>query len=192
MEGRRLTFRQTLILAAATPLLAGVANLTWTFAGEVYEQFRLASLLTQSRFKIPVDPQFARLTTLYDIKCLLVRYGTEQYLKGLATEKDKLDGQRRLDLLPVKLTMDGGQHHLEFTLPVHQYLGTQFKLFATPKEGSSVADLKAELDTLTADLESVAVGGPRKDKVYFILKAFWQTSAEGIFDTIQNNFVPPQ
>lgn len=193
MEAQRLSFRQALIVAIATPVLAGIVSLTWTLAGDFYERVRLASLLTTAQFKIPVDAGFARLTTASEFKCLLVRYGSDHYLRGLATEKDKLDGQRRLDLIPVTLSVAGDKHYLEFALPIHKYLGTQFKLFATPKDGATVEALKKELEIQTADLEAVSIGGPRKDKVYFILKSLWQVTVEGIDkEENKNNFVPPQ
>ena len=175
------------------PILAGIGNFGWTYAGEYYEHWRLSRLLTDVRFKIPVAKEFAQLAAFGEVQCLLVRYGEEKYLKDLGTEKDKLDGQRRLSLIPVTLSREPEGTFLEFTLPVHQYLGTQFKLFATPAKGSRVDDLKRDLDKLTTDIEDVAIGGTRQDKVYFLVKKFWPTKAEGILDgKIVNNFVAPQ
>jgi hypothetical protein len=189
----RVRLRTALALAVATPIFAGIGNIGWSFAGDLYERGRLWWILKNEPFKVQVSKKFGELSAVAGFQCLLVRFGEEKYLQILGTEKDKIDGQRRLELIPVTLSTEGGNYFLEFTLPIHPFLGTQFKLFANPTSGVSAESAKQQLQALTEDLDDVTVGGTHADKVYFLLKKFWPTKAEGILDgKVVNNFVAPR
>jgi hypothetical protein len=167
--------------------------------------------VTPHSFKIPVKKDFAtKLGDITDFHCLIVHYGAnDEKLPATATDKDKNDYKRQFTSVPAHLRVGDDQNYLEFTLPVHQYLGTKFKLYATPKKGSNVTvkDLLNKFDEVklkdagctattrpgdNADKEAEPFcaerGGTHWEKVYFLLDSFVVVPTSGnIFD----NFVPP-
>lgn len=102
------------------------------------------------------------------LRCLLVRYGTDPYIERMASDQEKYEGRLRNRILTNRVTItrtlkeDGllpwlghlwkcrilsydavpaGSTNIvgKFLLPVHQRLGTQFKLFFQIKADDSVA-----------------------------------------------------
>jgi hypothetical protein len=88
-------------------------------------------------------------------------------------------------------------------LPVHLYLGTQFKIYATPSNGIHIDQLEDSIKkisdercdyepnknpTLPAKPMCVERGGRLYEKIYFLVDKFWSFKAS---DGIRNNYVPP-
>ncbi len=67
---------------------------------------------------------------------LLIRYGSDDYLRTMAGETDRNVGRPRYAILPMKLSLSPtGEVLLSFSLPVHRRLGTQFRCFIDTKKG---------------------------------------------------------
>jgi len=166
------------------------------------------------RFQVLVNEQFRTLSTIADFHCLVTRYGADQALNDnvASTEKDKIDGQRQLRSIKVELKLENGLLFLSFDLPVHVYLGTQFKLYATAKDGHDVREIETEITKMSdstvlnekgrcpknfviqpdldpthpAKLMCVDRGGTQFQRVFFLIDKYYSTlTAEG---AISNNF----
>jgi len=212
-EVKRRPARWPLVVLGAflVPLAAAMVSLVWSFTTDLYEQGSLNRRVTPTPFKIPINKDFAtKLGDITDFHALIVHYGAnDKELPATATDRDRNDYKRQFTSIPVYFRVDDGQNFLEFTLPVHQYLGTKFKLYATPKKSSKItakdllkkfeeAQLKDGICKVTkrtwenADKEAepfcVELGGTHWDKVYFLLDWFGVVpTSGGIFD----NYVPP-
>jgi hypothetical protein len=218
-----LTFRRILLWIAsagavlATALLPGWANLTWQFGGDLYQEVTIQGRLKTFHFEVPVEDDFKYVADVSDFFGLITRYGHDQAFRdqAMATEKDKIDGQRQLRSVKVDFRRTNDRHHyLIFDLPVHLYLGTQFKLYAKAKDKHSVQEVKDQLFRVSdktvlkgetcpnffrylpdmdqenaAKIMCVERGGTRFDRVFFLLNKFRYSLTGG--GSIPNNFATP-
>jgi hypothetical protein len=128
-------------------------------------------------------------------------------------KENKVDGQRQLTSVPVSLQAENAHFHLSFKIPVHAYLGTQFKLYATAKNGHDIQEVEEALKAVSdstvpnkdgdcpaqfvvqMDLDPhkpaktmcVGRGGTKFERVFFLVDKFRSTLSAG--GTITNNFV---
>jgi hypothetical protein len=62
--------------------------------------------------------------------CLVVRYGTDNYLSTLASDQEKFEGRLKNKIIRIETKLDGAENaNLVLKLPVHKRIGTQFKVF---------------------------------------------------------------
>jgi hypothetical protein len=121
---------------------------------------------------------------------LLVRYGSDEYLRGMAGEADRHVGRPRYIRLKVHLSLSAvGEMALRWTLPVHRRMGTQFRCFVELRPGGSPAEV---ITGILKHYDAIEVAQPdpaSPGRVYFLLRRFPTiTSAEGV----RNNFVRPE
>lgn len=123
---------------------------------------------------------------------LLVKFGTEQGLEQAKDEIANRDGAVLNEpLIPqeVRIDQSGRKCSINFTLPIHKILGTQFKFFVDAIDTSLVSELEAYLtDKGATDVGSSASG--ETQRVYFSI------DKEGLNlhrtrDGILNNYLFP-
>jgi hypothetical protein len=123
-------------------------------------------------------------------RLLVVRYGTDDYLRSLAGNADRQIGRPRHISRNMRLRLSAsGEAILRWTLPVHRRMGTQFRCYVLTRKGagglavlSDILKHYDEIDVLPSDL-------PERRRVYFLLKHFEEiTTAEGA----RNNYAAPE
>jgi len=103
--------------------------------------------------------------------CLIIRYGNDKYLKGLATEEERWAGRLQNRVIPIPFENRASQLCGVFKLPVHRRLGTQFICAITAKslKGAKQLVRNKALWAPTAD-SSQALQRPRREgKRVFVL-----------------------
>ena len=174
----------TVINAATRGVLNAVT--TWYHS-------RIKTYVITARAQIP-----ATLKEKISFHCLIVRYGTDQYIEKMASEIDRQNGQLQNRILNVKSS--GGAHgsETEFTLalPVHRRLGTQFKCFVDARKDALPKDKDAFIREVKKFLESSKIAtdistssSEHHCRVYFLLSRF---AAVETVDGFQNNHCFPE
>jgi hypothetical protein len=192
--------------AVLTAFTTGLANVAWRSAGDLYDGLSLSRRVNDMSIRLRMRDELCRkLPAGAEFHNLITRYGVDDMFrdKAYATEQDQIDGQRQFLVKPASLEQGNGACYLVFELPVHAYLGTQFKIYATAKNPSDTAALEAALAKIgdprcdyepdkdfanPAKLTCVRRGGPFFEKIYFLLDKFPVVTTGG---GVQNNYVPP-
>ena len=172
--------------------IAGLVWVIWTFL-----RFALATVsdildVHQAKHSIAI----ARGLTKHDFdqirrgikawRLLLVRYGPDEYLRGMASDADRALGRTRFDVINMKLALSNiGEVTLTWNLPVHRRLGTQFRCYIDLREGGVGSDV---LTGMLSHYDEILVQPPESahpQRVYFLLKRFRiVTSADGVKQNI--------
>ena len=121
---------------------------------------------------------------------LLVRYGSDDYLRNMAGESDRQAGRTRYQIIRMKLALSPtGEVSLSWALPVHRRLGTQFRCFIDIRGTGAGSDVLTgmlshydEIDVLPSDV-------PQPTRVYFLLKRFRSLASA---DGSRHNFALPE
>jgi len=113
---------------------------------------------------------------------LLIRYGSDDYLRTMAGETDRNVGRPRYSILPMKLSLSPtGEVLLSFALPVHRRLGTQFRCFIDTRKGDMGPSVLTGMLKHYDEIDVIESEMPEPSRVYFTLKRFpVVTTAEGI------------
>jgi hypothetical protein len=179
----RLASSEEVLAALLVLLLTPVLRILWLGASSVYQYLiewkgRRVERCTVKLGPIPVpEPYRVRLPKEIPIHCLLIRYGTGSYIAKLASDQERFEGRRRLEVSHHKLVLDRRtcSYSGDVELKVHMRLGTQFKLFI---ETSSMTRARLYRDLLAGlpEVEDASIShyGP-KPKVWLLLKQFHKT-----------------
>ncbi len=118
-------------------------------------------------------------------RLLVVRYGTDDYLRGTASEADRQVGRTRYEVINMKLALSNvGEVTLSWSLPVHRRLGTQFRCYIDLREGGVGGDVLTGMLSHYDEIE-ILPSEPNPQRAYFLLKRFRSiTSAEGVKQNI--------
>jgi hypothetical protein len=121
---------------------------------------------------------------------LLVRYGTDDYLRGMAGPADRHVGRPRYATLRMKFSLsDGGEAVLSWSLPVHRRLGAQFRCYIATRPGAPGAVMLSDMLVHYDEIEILPAAVPEPSRLYFLLKhTAMTTTAEGT----RQNFVLPE
>jgi len=123
-------------------------------------------------------------------RLMVVRYGTDDYLRSLAGEADRHIGRPRHDSRSMRLRLSAsGEAVLRWTLPVHRRMGTQFRCYVLTRGGGGGLAVLADILKHYDQIEVLQPDLPERRRVYFLLKHFpVMTTAEGA----RNNYVAPE
>lgn len=123
--------------------------------------------------------------------CLLVRFGTDDYISKMANDQERYEGRQRLKLCRISVIFDKNDRAIfNLKLPIHKSLGTQFKCFAVAR---SLAQVPAVIEMLkkcehASDIKQS--DSYHRGRVYFLLDQF------SIVDTfhlgVKNNYIFPE
>jgi hypothetical protein len=124
--------------------------------------------------------------------CLIVRYGTDQYLQHLASDEERHEGRLRLKVIPIQVIFDQNDNaSFQLTLPVHKRLGTQFKCFVEVWKLEEVNQVVAKLKQCQCILDIGQSHSQHRNRIYFLLDHFFTVkTVEG--DAIKNNYIFPK
>ena len=121
---------------------------------------------------------------------LLVRHGSDDYLRTMAGEADKQAGRTRYDTIKMKLSLSAiGEVILQWSLPVHRRLGTQFRCYIDIRAGGAGGEVLTGMLRHYDEIEVLPSEVASPIRVYFLLKRFRTIpSADGG----RQNFVLPE
>src|SRR5262249_34917808 len=123
--------------------------------------------------------------------CLLVRYGTDQYIANLASDQEKHEGRLRNKVIPMNISFDdSGNACLHLDLPVHKRLGSQFKCFVDARSEQGLDSVRDILKSCGDSIKVESLSGPSKKvksrRIYFLLDRFYETRT---IDQLENNMI---
>lgn len=123
-------------------------------------------------------------------RLLLVRYGTDDYLRAMAGESDRQLGRTRFDVLNMKLALSNiGEITLSWKLPIHRRLGTQFRCYIDIREGGAGGEVLTGMLRHYDEIEVLPAEVANPSRVYFLLKRFRVVTAA---DGVRQNIVLPE
>lgn len=121
-----------------------------------------------ARKQLPFDHR------ILEPRCLIIRYGTDQYIEHLASDRERQDGrlQNRVIQVPIQAHSDGSTT-FRLRIPVHKRLGTQFKCFVDVGDAAITAEVLEFLsgcqNVVSADCSSSPL---HPHRIYFLLRTF--------------------
>lgn len=123
-------------------------------------------------------------------RLMVVRYGTDDYLRALAGEADRHIGRPRHSSSGMQLSLSAsGEAILRWKLPVHRRLGTQFRCYVVTRKGGGGLSVLADILKHYDEIEVLQPDLPERRRIYFLLAHFQiVTTAEGA----RNNYVAPE
>lgn len=123
-------------------------------------------------------------------RLLLIRHGSDDYLRHMAGEADRQIGRTRHDVISMKLALSNtGEVTLSWKLPVHRRLGTQFRCFADVRDNGTGGEMLTGMLRHYDEIEVLASDVPNPTRIYFLLKRFRTvTGADGV----RQNLVLPE
>jgi hypothetical protein len=153
--------------------LSAIASAAWKAVAWAFDWVRFRCFAVR-RFSIPVtlDVKERDLRAKASIYCLIIRHGSDEYLKHMASPAERMDGRQLLWIRKVRVQQDrDGNAVLDLRLKVHRALGTQFKCFAQPRRPGLVNEVQELLRKATAVSDVRRSDSAYKDRVYFFLEA---------------------
>jgi hypothetical protein len=119
-------------------------------------------------------------------RLLLIRHGSDDYLRTMAGEADRQAGRTRFDVVNMKLALTPiGEVTLSWKLPVHRRLGTQFRCYIDVREGGAGGEVLTGMLSHYDEIQVLPVDVPNPTRVYFLLKRFRVvTSVDGMKQNI--------
>jgi hypothetical protein len=123
-------------------------------------------------------------------RVMVVRYGTEEYLRLLAGEADRNIGRPRHTSSGMKISLSAsGEAILSWSLPIHRRLGTQFRCYILTRKGGAGFSVLADILKHYDEIEVLQPDLPERKRIYFLLSHFPEiASAEGV----RNNYIAPE
>ena len=123
-------------------------------------------------------------------RLLVIRHGSDDYLRAMAGESDRQAGRTRYDVINMKLALSAiGEVTLIWKLPVHRRLGTQFRCYIDVREGGAGGEMLTGMLSHYDEIEILPADVPRPTRVYFLLKRFRVVNAA---DGMKQNIVLPE
>jgi hypothetical protein len=147
-------------------------------------QFVLGEGVTRTKYEALIQ----NISAFY---CLLIRYGTDDYIIQMASDRERYEGRQQLKVLPISAAFDAGDRVI-FTLklPVHKSLGTQFKCFAEARSVEQVPAVIASLQKCEHASEVKQSDSYKRTRVYFLLDQF--VAIDTINAGVKNNYIFPE
>jgi hypothetical protein len=172
-----------------TAILALVFRVIWSSLSEIFNRMRQLLSRRVRIYEIDLNQYNLKSDSNVDFCCLLIRYGTDSYLKSLASDGDKFDGRLQNKILPITLAnLDKRDTRLILRLPVHQRIGTQFKCFAEVRNPKDMEAVHNELKGCER-IHGISVSSSQfRNRIYFLLKDFGTSKS---VDGIENNICYP-
>jgi hypothetical protein len=127
--------------------------------------------------------------SIHGFYVIAARFGTEEYLEKFASDEERAEGRWRLGVSKMPLRFDAnGEAFLLLKIPVHKYLGTQFKCFVAVRSDGDETKLEQRMQHWEALLprcknvvdkaeppepDPIGRGGPQvHNRLYFLLSSF--------------------
>jgi hypothetical protein len=190
--------RQTLYqVLLGSAFVAAVINVTWfVISGILKFLVRRANRRVKNHTFILGQSitrrKFERLKQdILGFHCLIVRYGTDDYLRHIASDQDRYEGRLQLKIRKINIDFDNSDRAIfSLKLPIHKRLGTQFKCFVVAR---SVDRVPAVISILKG---CEHVSDVRKSASYFEVRIYFLvnhfTVVETITPNLKNNYIFPE
>jgi len=177
------SFEFDLIKLILAPIAALAIPIIWNFASIPIAYLREKSMKKPSAVKIDLDLNYPELEHA-KFKCLIVRYGTDEYIKSMANDQEKYDGRLRNDIIDVNY-QDGSLH---FVIPLHKRIGTQFKCFLETESKEKAEKIIQRTEDFSGIYDLSLASSQHKNRVFFLLKDYGETKT---VDGLKNNMIFP-
>lgn len=162
-------------------ILTAIVKIVCVLISELLKKIRSFWMKNIQYFNIPLESSEIIDNTV-KFYCLVIRYGTDNYIKDMASNQEKYDGRLQNKVIPIN-TCRGKEKDLslELKLPVHNRIGTQFKCFAEIQDSRKVDDLYSILEKCQRIYDISKSSSQFKNRIYFLLQDFVTiTTVEGI------------
>jgi hypothetical protein len=179
-----------------SPFITFLTNMVWFWASLLWKEllhrwsarstvypFTLTRAATKDRYD-----KIKHLITGFS--CLVVRYGTDQYVSTLASDQEKYEGRLKNEVRPINIHIGQvGDATFILRLPIHKRIGTQFKCFATVKDESSLSTVQAFLNECEGVKDAQVSKSVKSNRIYFLVERF---AVVKTIDGIDNNMILPE
>lgn len=173
----------TVLKILLAPIAAFLIPIFWNFASIPISFLRELAMnspsLVEMEFELS-DPCLDKA----QFKCLLVRYGTDEYIRSMASEQEKYDGRLRNKM--IDCLYENGK--LSFTIPVHKRIGSQFKCFMEVPSESEARDIIEKQSKLKEIYDLSHSSSQNRNRIYFLLRDYGETVT---VDGLKNNMIYP-
>ncbi len=185
----------------SSAFLAAVIRIIWFLISELIKwlKFKRSSKPCNFPEELNLSKKYKYLKEEVTFSCILVRFGTDDYLRSLASDQDKYEGRLqnkiiKLDIVPLKDKKQKDKDlgcKLLFSIPVHKRIGTQFKCFVevnNEEDVNEIEDVLKECDILV-DVDISKSPCLKRKRVYFLIK---KLHIEKSVENIKNNYIFPE
>jgi len=171
-------------------ILTVVIRVAWAVASDILARVRQFRMRKAQTYTIPLGPYHPEFEGQVEFYCLLIRYGTDSYIRFMASDTEKYDGRLQNRVIPISVSRQGeAGAQFEIRLPVHRRIGTQFKCFAEAKDPSKIPWLEGVLAQCDRVHDVSRSSSQFRNRLYFLLSDFGTTET---VDEITNNMCFPQ
>ena len=171
-------------------IITVVIRIAWFLISELLNKIRFLRMSKLQIFHIPCGPHPGSILGINRFYCLVVRYGTDNYIRYMANDKEKYDGKLQNKVLPMKVLINCREYFsIELKLPVHKRIGTQFKCFVEVDDKQKLDEFRLVLDKCSR-IYDISISSSRfKNRIYFLLQDF---STVETIEGIKNNMCFPE
>jgi hypothetical protein len=169
-------------------ILTVLVRLVWSVISVLLNKIRYLWMKKVQSFVIPLESS-ETIDSLTRFYCLVIRYGTDNYIRDMANDQEKYDGRLQNKIIPINVRKDKENNlSLKLKLPVHKRIGTQFKCFAEVQDSRKVDELCSILEKCRRVYDISKSSSQFKNRIYFLLQDFGTVkTVEGI----ENNMCFP-
>ena len=183
-------------ILAGSAVVTTAINIIWFFMSlllsKLQHWWNAKSMTYSIEFKRGINKEsHDRLKKLINgFYCLIVRYGTDQYVSTLASDQEKYEGRLKNEKREISINFDSsGNTILTLVLPVHKRMGTQFKCFVEAKNEELVEPAVKFLQDCDRIRDVSVSKSIHTNRIYFLIDSFGEaTTIEGF----KNNMIFPE
>lgn len=156
------------------PFIAFLIPIMWALAKIPIAYIHELIMRKQSLIKIDLrlDTELAKLENVRFF-CLIIRYGTDSYIKDMASNNEKYDGRLRNTV--IEGSLENGQ--LIYRIPLHKRIGTQFKCFLETPTKEAVDQIMKNRDIYKNISDLSFSCSNNRNRIFFILKGHGTTKS---------------
>ena len=169
-------------------ILTVLVRIVWSVISVLLNKIRYLWMKKAQPFVIPLESSeiIDSLTRFY---CLVIRYGTDNFIRDMANDQERFDGRLQNKIIPINVRKDKENNlSLELKLPVHKRIGTQFKCFAEVQDSRKVDELSSILEKCRRIYGISKSSSQFKNRIYFLLQDFGTVKT---IEEIENNMCFP-
>lgn len=180
---------QTLVFSIQTLVLTLVVRVGWFLGNLLIEWIilRASQRVTKHQFEFGNYSDYP--TSNLTIQHLLVRFGKDEYLRDLASDRERITGRLQLKTRKASIVKNAdGSARIKTTIPIHKRLGTQFKFFVDVHDPARTEEVCEYIRGLPNVVEASISDSALKNRIYLLLDTF--DTAQTV-DGPVNNFLYP-
>ena len=176
------------LLSAVITGITALISVTWFVASNVRKRIMRRWGARWEIHKVALGPRMTRQRyqeisqQVSGFHCLIVRYGTDDYMSKIASDDEREVGRLQNKVRPVELKFDEqGEGILVLKLRVHKRLGTQFKCFVVVPQMANMDQIMTRIRECNHVVDVQISHSQFRDRIYFLIDKFFRaTTVEGI------------